>query len=141
MTPSRRRCGSVLTPVVVAVLAAACAGRDVAPPTPALPDSIARYLDSPLGPGSGASGAAGAEIAAAFEALRVDGDVAGALATADRILSGDPAHRAAALLGAQAEFAAGAVQAATDRLEPWIDDAPGFAAAQLLWARLAEQSG
>jgi hypothetical protein len=81
------------------------------------------------------------EVSAAYRRLMEGGDDAGARATADRLLAADPGFHPASVLAAEAEFAAGRLGAAAERLRPVTGELPAYTAAQLLLGRVAETLG
>lgn len=76
-----------------------------------------------------------------FEALVQRGDAITARRSALEVLGREPDLPPASLLAAQADFVEGRLGPALARLEPWIEEHPGYTPSRLLEARLAELSG
>lgn len=86
------------------------------------------------------------EILGAHQRLMQAGDLAGALALAERLLAAEPDFVPGRVLGGQVEFARGDLGAVLRRLLPGAPTAPaicapGYTACQLLIGRAAERSG
>lgn len=98
-----------------------------------------------LAPATGFAGAVDGERAAAlghaFRRLTERGDVEAARRIAGELRAGDPAWPPALVLAAQAELVDRRYREAADLLQPVVEAAPGYVAAQLLLGRAAELLG
>ena len=128
------------------LLACTSAGRAPAPVErgefPGLAASERPFLVDPLaGYPLVAGGELQGRLTAAFVDLRQNLDLARVRAEAAEILAVDPGFHPAAVLAAQADFAAGAYQQVIDTLTPVAAELPAYTAAELVLGRAAELGG